>query len=188
MSVRRVTAKTKIFELKIVLQDVRPTVSRRVQVPGKTTLAESARGSAGGDGLDQLALARQRRSCPDRLRDRRQAVLIPVAMWFDHFGVKQCKGLAHEDASAVHHVKAGEELLLAQAAYPSRIEFPAAVRISFLDSNGQQWSRTPSRLALNRYASRCKPGRLRGRARSQAHVFCWKETLGERTINGPATT
>jgi hypothetical protein len=83
---------------------------------------------------------------------------------------------------------AGEELLLAQAAYPSRIEFPAAVRISFLDSNGQQWSRTPSRLALNRYASRRKPGRLRGRARSQAHVFYWKEMLGERTINGPAAT
>jgi hypothetical protein len=40
VSVRRVTAKTKIFELKIVLQDVRPTVSRRVQVPGETTLAE----------------------------------------------------------------------------------------------------------------------------------------------------
>jgi hypothetical protein len=40
MSVRRVTAKTKIFEIKIVLQDVRPAVSRWVEVPGETTLAE----------------------------------------------------------------------------------------------------------------------------------------------------
>jgi hypothetical protein len=35
-----VTAKTKIFGIEIVLQDVRPVVSRRVQVPGETTLAE----------------------------------------------------------------------------------------------------------------------------------------------------
>jgi hypothetical protein len=34
-----VTAKTKVFEIKIVLQDVRPVVSRRVQVPGEITLA-----------------------------------------------------------------------------------------------------------------------------------------------------
>jgi hypothetical protein len=38
--VRRVTARTKIFGIEIVLQDVRPVVSRRVQVPGETTLAE----------------------------------------------------------------------------------------------------------------------------------------------------
>ncbi len=34
------TAKTKIFEIEIVLQDVRPRVSRRVQMPGEATLAE----------------------------------------------------------------------------------------------------------------------------------------------------
>jgi hypothetical protein len=38
--VRRVTAKTKIFGIEIVLQNVRPVVGRRVQVPGETTLAE----------------------------------------------------------------------------------------------------------------------------------------------------
>jgi hypothetical protein len=40
MSARRVTANTTIFEIKIVLRDVRPPVSRRVQVPGESTLAE----------------------------------------------------------------------------------------------------------------------------------------------------
>ncbi len=37
---RRVTAKTKIFQLKIQLRDVRPPVWRRVLVPGESTLAE----------------------------------------------------------------------------------------------------------------------------------------------------
>jgi hypothetical protein len=37
---RRVTAKSKIFEIKIVLRDVRPPVSRRVQVLGEASLAE----------------------------------------------------------------------------------------------------------------------------------------------------
>lgn len=40
MASRRVTAKTKIFELSVVLQNVRPPVRRRVQVPGEITLAE----------------------------------------------------------------------------------------------------------------------------------------------------
>jgi hypothetical protein len=39
MSVGRVTAKTKIFEIKIELREVRPPVVRRVQVPGEITLA-----------------------------------------------------------------------------------------------------------------------------------------------------
>ena len=39
MPAPRVTTKTKIFEIEIVLQDVRPPVSRRVQVPGEATLA-----------------------------------------------------------------------------------------------------------------------------------------------------
>jgi Plasmid pRiA4b ORF-3-like protein len=39
MSVGRVTAKTKIFEIKIELREVRPAVLRRVQVPGDMTLA-----------------------------------------------------------------------------------------------------------------------------------------------------
>ena len=39
MSVGRVTAKTKIFEIKIELRDVRPAVLRRVQVPGEMSLA-----------------------------------------------------------------------------------------------------------------------------------------------------
>jgi hypothetical protein len=34
-----VTAKTKIFEIEIVLEDVRPPVRRRVQVPGEVSLA-----------------------------------------------------------------------------------------------------------------------------------------------------
>ena len=37
---RRVTAKSKIFEIKIVLRDVRPPVSRRIQVLGEATLSE----------------------------------------------------------------------------------------------------------------------------------------------------
>jgi hypothetical protein len=40
MAVRRVTAKTKIFELVVELQDVRPAVIRLIQVPGETPLAE----------------------------------------------------------------------------------------------------------------------------------------------------
>ncbi len=39
MPVSRVTAKTKIFELEIVLEEVRPPVRRRVQVPGEASLA-----------------------------------------------------------------------------------------------------------------------------------------------------
>jgi Plasmid pRiA4b ORF-3-like protein len=40
MSAGRVTAKTKILEIEIELQDVRPAVVRRVQVPGEISLAE----------------------------------------------------------------------------------------------------------------------------------------------------
>jgi hypothetical protein len=39
MPARRVTAKTKIFELDIVLEEVQPLVRRRVQVPGEVDLA-----------------------------------------------------------------------------------------------------------------------------------------------------
>jgi hypothetical protein len=39
MPVPRVTAKTKIFELEIVLEEVEPPVQRRVQVPGEVSLA-----------------------------------------------------------------------------------------------------------------------------------------------------
>ena len=39
MSVGRVTAKSKIYEIKIELREVRPAVLRRVQVPGEMTLA-----------------------------------------------------------------------------------------------------------------------------------------------------
>jgi hypothetical protein len=39
MSVGRVTAKSKIFEIKIELREVRPAVLRRVQVPGEISLA-----------------------------------------------------------------------------------------------------------------------------------------------------
>jgi Plasmid pRiA4b ORF-3-like protein len=39
MPAPRVTAKTKIFETEIVLQDVRPPVRRRVQVPDEASLA-----------------------------------------------------------------------------------------------------------------------------------------------------
>jgi hypothetical protein len=39
-AVRRVTAKTRVFQLKIQLRDVRPPVWRRVLVPGEMSLAE----------------------------------------------------------------------------------------------------------------------------------------------------
>src|SRR5690606_15093062 len=39
MPAPRVTAKTKIFELEIVLAEVEPQVRRRVQVPGEVSLA-----------------------------------------------------------------------------------------------------------------------------------------------------
>lgn len=40
MAARRVTPKTKIFELSVVLQHLDPPVRRQVQVPGEITLAE----------------------------------------------------------------------------------------------------------------------------------------------------
>lgn len=40
MPSRRVTAKTKIFQVEIELRDVQPAVVRRVQVPGEMTLAD----------------------------------------------------------------------------------------------------------------------------------------------------
>ena len=39
MAAARVTAKTKIFELDVVLEEVQPLVRRRVQVPGEVSLA-----------------------------------------------------------------------------------------------------------------------------------------------------
>ena len=39
MPARRMTEKTKIFEIEIVLEDVRPPVRRLVQVPGDASLA-----------------------------------------------------------------------------------------------------------------------------------------------------
>ena len=39
MPAARVTVKTKIFELEIVLEEVQPLVRRRVQVPGEVSLA-----------------------------------------------------------------------------------------------------------------------------------------------------
>jgi hypothetical protein len=39
MPAPRVTAKTKLFELEIVLEEVQPPVRRRVQVPGEVNLA-----------------------------------------------------------------------------------------------------------------------------------------------------
>src|SRR5689334_593562 len=39
MPAARVTAKTKVFELEIVLEEVHPPVRRRVQVPGEVSLA-----------------------------------------------------------------------------------------------------------------------------------------------------
>jgi hypothetical protein len=39
MPAPRVTAKTKIFEIEIVLEDVQPRVRRRVQVPGEVSVA-----------------------------------------------------------------------------------------------------------------------------------------------------
>jgi Plasmid pRiA4b ORF-3-like protein len=54
MSTGRVTAKTKIFEFKIELREVRPAVLRRVQVPAEITLA----------GLHQVVQVAMGWTCP----------------------------------------------------------------------------------------------------------------------------
>jgi len=77
-------------------------------------------------------------------------------------------------------LQAGEDLLLANVAYPSRIEFPTAARISFLDGNGQQWSRDANGLKFSRFGSLRKPGRRRRRPRRMVDVYYWRETVGER--------
>jgi hypothetical protein len=79
-------------------------------------------------------------------------------------------------------LEAGEDLLLAHAAYPSRIEFPTAAHISFLDSNGQQWSRDAAGLRFARFGSSRKPGRFRRRGSSPG-LYYWNKTLGERSAD-----
>jgi hypothetical protein len=70
MASRRVTAKTKIFELSLVLQEVGPAVGRVVQVPGEITLAglhqviQVAMGWT-NDHLHEFAVAGNRYGWPD---------------------------------------------------------------------------------------------------------------------------
>src|ERR1700754_2414788 len=70
MPAPRVTAKTKIFEIEIVLEDVQPQVRRRVQVPGEGGLAVRAGGGRAGGGwtnphLQEFELDGRRYGIPD---------------------------------------------------------------------------------------------------------------------------
>jgi hypothetical protein len=70
MPAPRVTAKTKIFELEIVLEEVQPPVRRRVQVPGEVDLAvlhevvQSAMGWTNSH-LHEFNIAGRRYGIPD---------------------------------------------------------------------------------------------------------------------------
>jgi hypothetical protein len=70
MPAPRVTAKTKIFELEIVLEEVAPPVRRRVQVPGEASLAvlhqvvQSALGWTNSH-LQEFEIGGQRFGMPD---------------------------------------------------------------------------------------------------------------------------
>jgi hypothetical protein len=70
MPAARVTAKTKIFELEIVLEEVQPLVRRRVQVPGEVSLAvlhEVVQSAVGwtNSHLHEFEIAGRRYGMPD---------------------------------------------------------------------------------------------------------------------------
>ena len=70
MPAARVTAKTKIFELEIVLDEVQPLVRRRVQVPGEVSLAvlhEVVQSAVGwtNSHLHEFEIAGRRYGMPD---------------------------------------------------------------------------------------------------------------------------
>src|ERR1700754_935777 len=70
MPAPRVTAKTKIFEIEIVLEDVQPQVRRRVQVPGGVSFAFLPEGVQAGVGwtnshLHEFEIDGRRYGIPD---------------------------------------------------------------------------------------------------------------------------
>src|SRR6185312_14605923 len=119
------------------------------------------------DGLDRKAGRWEGNTCPIGLNASASPALLADAP--PRFGFTLRRPL-----------EAGEDVLLAQVAYPSRIEFPEAARITFLDANGQHWRRDADGLRFTRSGSLRKPRRSWRRKR-RADVFYWSETAGERT-------
>jgi hypothetical protein len=97
MSVGRVTAGSKIYEIKIELREVRPTVVRRVQVPGEMSLAglhavvQAAMGWTDSH-LHEFEIAGARYGLPDpdwddgEVSDEAKATLFRVAGQGDRLG------------------------------------------------------------------------------------------------------
>lgn len=97
MPAPRVTVKTKIFELEIVLQQVEPPVRRRVQVPGEIDLAvlhevvQSAMGWTNSH-LHEFEIAGRRYGIPDpdwgdsKLVDETKGTLFRLVKQGDRFG------------------------------------------------------------------------------------------------------
>jgi hypothetical protein len=96
MSATRVTAKTKIFELGIVLEAVQPLVQRRVQVPGEVSLAvlhEVVQASVGwtNSHLHEFEIAGRRYGIPDpdwddqSVADEAESTLISLVGPRDRF-------------------------------------------------------------------------------------------------------
>ena len=97
MPAPRVTAKTKIFELEIVLADVEPLIRRRVQVPGEVDLAvlhevvQSAMGWTNSH-LHEFEIANRRYGMPDpdwgaeEIVDEAKGKLFRLVKQGDRFG------------------------------------------------------------------------------------------------------
>ena len=95
MPAPRVTAKTKIFELEIVLEEVEPLVRRRVQVPGEVSLAvlhevvQSAMGWTNSH-LHEFEIDGQRYGIPDwddqDVTDEAKGKLFRLVGQGDRFG------------------------------------------------------------------------------------------------------
>ena len=96
MSATRVTAKTKIFELGILLEAVQPLVQRRVQVPGDVSLAvlhEVVQASVGwtNSHLHEFEIAGRRYGIPDpdwddqSVADEAESTLISLVGPRDRF-------------------------------------------------------------------------------------------------------
>src|SRR6476469_9389677 len=87
MAAARVTAKTKIFELEIVLDEVQPLVRRRVQVPGEVSLAvlhEVVQSAVGwtNSHLHEFEIAGRRYGMPDPDWGARTSSTRPRARYF----------------------------------------------------------------------------------------------------------
>jgi len=97
MPAPRVTVKTKIFELEIVLEQVQPSVRRRVQVPGEVSLAvlhevvQSVMGWSNSH-LHEFDIAGRRFGMPDPdggdrdLTDEAKGKLFRLVKQGDRFG------------------------------------------------------------------------------------------------------